>query len=80
MAVQRGLFCLCHAAADDVVVNVGPPLHVIGGIVWALESNTTRASNGSAQVGNSGTSPAPSSLLAALSSLQSEPAASSRPM
>ncbi|KAH9038610.1 trehalose utilization-domain-containing protein [Lactarius hengduanensis] len=48
--------------------------HVVGGISWALQSNTTRAFNTSGQVGNSGApsgTPSDSSTSSALGSSQS---------
>ncbi|KAJ6577365.1 class I glutamine amidotransferase-like protein [Mycena capillaripes] len=46
--------------------------HVIGGLSWALQANTTRAFNTSALVGNSGSSPASSAGAAASSPSTSE--------
>lgn len=51
--------------------------HVMGGITWTLQSNTTRAVNSSAQVGNAGTSTTVSSSTQSPSASSSAPGAPS---
>lgn len=50
--------------------------HVTGGLTWALQANTTRVFNSSAQVGNSGSSTASSQISNSGSSTASAPVSS----